>query len=372
MWLGFAVMTAYIPGTIGGALPTGWVVLWLVMPLLLFDCNPELTFAHWWGAAFLGCAALSLLWSPHGLLAMMQWLALGMVFVWASSLDDLRPVLKGLAAGLGVSALVFVAQWLGWHGVQSVEGPAGLFVNPNLLAEASALMLILLVSFKLWPWLVVTVPGLATASRGALVALFVASMMWLWSQSRPAAVSVFVGILLVGVLIVKYPSPVSNRVVGAMTAESAPPAGVAGTLATARMETVSQRFDLWRDMLNGMTWTGQGVGSFEYLYPKFAQRVDVFKVRPQHAHNDLLELMFEFGVGALPLLLLMTALLGVNDVERTILASFLAIAMFGFPLHVPVTGFIAAMVAGRLARHVLVVWPERVIWRSVVLAGAAT
>ncbi len=329
MLLGFLVMVAYIPGLTGGTIPAGWVLLWLVMPFVLFGYQASMTAVHWLGAAFLFYAGLSLAWSPSGLFGMMQLAALGAVFIWASCLEDIRPVLKGLATGLSVSALIALYQYYGWQIVPNV-GIAGLFFNPNLLAEASALLAILLVSYRMWPWLIATAPGLVGFSRASLVALVAVGVMWLWSRSRWAAFNLMAA---------------CGVVIGFIT-----------MMWSERLISVQQRFDLWRDTVGGLTWFGRGVGSYVYTFPEITERWNVTKARPDHVHNDLLEFAYEFGVGVLPLLIGLTILVVRGDyAERYALVGVIAIAMFGFPFHSPVTGFIAALVAGQLSRHIGVV-----------------
>lgn len=330
MLFSLLVTVAFIPGLTGGAIPTGWVVLWLAMPLLLIEhCKIVMTPVHWLGLAFLCYAALSLAWSPNGLLRFMQLVALGAVFAWASDLPGVRRVIKGIALGLGVSGLVTVAQWCGLEPVSVASGSeyAGLFVNRNLLAETTAMMVILLLAYQFPPyWLIVTLPGLIHFSRTSLLALAVAGTFALWSYSRKAAVAVMAaGGSLVAALIVVSPN------------------------------STNERWAIWSDTWQGLSWFGHGVGSFDFLFPKFAQRIDVLAARPQHAHNELLELMFELGVGVIPLVLMVLLLLRVDDVGRIALIGFLIIAAFGFPLSTPVTAFMAAVLAGHLSRRVSVV-----------------
>ncbi len=338
MLFALAVTVAYVPGLIGGALPTGWVILWLAAPLLMIEHRISMTPAHWLGLSFLCYAGLSLAWSPNGMLRFMQLLALGAVFAWASDLSDIRRVLKGLAIGLGVSGLVTLAQVAGYQPVSTAEGSefAGLFVNRNVLAEVSALLAVLLIAHRMSsPWLAVTLPGLAMSSRTVLLALGAAAATALWYKSRRVALVVVLGAVLV---------------VAAMLASN--------------VKSSNERVAVWQDTWQGLTWSGHGVGSFQYLYPKFATNVDTLVRRPQHAHNDLLELVFELGVGVIPLVLGVVLLLGVNDVNRAALVCFLVMATFSFPLNTPVTGFMAAVVAGQLSRRLGVVRLHGAGWRS--------
>lgn len=343
MFIGFLVMVAYVPGVTGAALPTGWMAMWLVMPfLLLFHEIPRLTVVHWLGLTTLAYAVLSLLWFPNGLWGLMKLAAMASVFVYASSLNDIRPVLRGLALGLGVSAVVAVFQSLGISVVYSADiKPAGLFINSNALAEASALLALLLVSARMWVWLPVTAPGLICSSRAVMLGLIVAVLAWVWDRSRKAAVALAtISAVALGIIIAYFPFGNQN--------------------------SVNQRLDLWRDTIDGLTWRGWGIGSFDFLYPMFASHVNTMVGRPQFAHNDSLQLLFELGIGALPLLIMVLVLLGVKDDNRPAYACFLVISLFGFPTYLPVTGFLAALMAGRLSRAGSFIWNGGLDGRSAI------
>src|SRR5260221_6896797 len=96
MLLGIAIMTAFIPNVVGLSSNTSWSVMWLVMPILLLNCKIKITPIHILGLIFLSYCALSLLWSPHGFLELMQLLALASVFVWAITLKNLDKLIMGL------------------------------------------------------------------------------------------------------------------------------------------------------------------------------------------------------------------------------------------------------------------------------------
>src|ERR1035438_6650643 len=140
-------MVMFVPPYIGAVLPTGWAVLYLAMPVILWHTKIEPTPIHDMGLLFLLYAGLSLIWSPHGLFGFMQLCALASVFVWAYSLDNLRPVIIGLAIGLSVSAVLSVFQFFGIWLVYVDTLPAGLFVNFNIFSEVSAATVGLLLVF---------------------------------------------------------------------------------------------------------------------------------------------------------------------------------------------------------------------------------
>jgi len=327
--LGFLLMTAYIPIIIGAAIPTGWVVLWMAVPLMIWKPEIPVLF-NGWGMAFLVYAAMSWMWAPHGTLMLMKLLALGCVVVWASQQTSYRLLLIGLAAGLAVSDLIALVG--GFHVYAFTGRAAGLFVNSNVFAETAGMLLVLLLLERLW-WLVpVTVPGLMESSRSVMIGLVVASAVWGWPRIRTVAL--------------RNRWPAIGTIIGLFT--------IAGFWLNSLLQrdggsSLAQRWAMWQDTLSGLVPWGHGIGSFQFLYPLYANHIDTLIERPVNAHNDLFQLTFELGIGVIPLLVVVYKLSRVNDDYRCALVFFLVIGSFGFPLFMPVSAFMAAIVAGRLA-----------------------
>ncbi len=327
--LGFLVAVAYIPGVIGAAISTNWLLLMFVMPLLICFCKIEIKFAHVIGLLFLIYAALSLAWTQNfniGFFIWLQVVVLGLVFCFGSCLDDVRPIFKGLALGLGVSSVVGIAQWYGWTKVYSVSNSvAGLFVNQNVLCEFSAIMLLSLIVLKLWWWIPITIPGVILVhSRAALLALICGMIIWLWGKSKLAVYYLVLGSLFVGFLYyINYDFNISS---------------------------IDERFALWKDTIRGFVIFGQGIGSYEILYPAFAVNVDTVLARPKYAHNDFLQYVFEFGIGTALLIPFVWSILKIKRDERIILYGIGIISLFSFPFHLPVSAFIGCLVAGYVTR----------------------
>jgi len=118
-----------------------------------------------------------------------------------------------------------------------------------------------------------------------------------------------------------------------------------------KLTSIQERFDLWADTYQGFKLFGNGIGSFEITYPWDATHIDTILARPRFAHNDLLQLIFEFGIGSLFILFMIFNILKINRPERIILYAIGIISLFTFPLHVPVLAFIAALVAGNITRY---------------------
>lgn len=333
MLLGVAIMTAFMPGVIGLASITSWAVMWLVMPILLLKCKIEITIIHILGIVFLSYAALSLLWSPHGMLEFMQLLALASVFVWGSSLKDLRNVTIGLSIGLGFSSVLAIFQFFGIEIFVYTYGgskPTGLFINPNIFAEISGMLLFMILANKLWWFIPVTIPGLLVSSRAVVLGLGVSMSIMIWNKFRLLSVLIVIASLST-IYFITFPQAIAdNAPVNAMS--------------------IQQRLYMWQDMIAGFTPFGNGIGSFIFKFPEFNTHLDSSRIIAEYAHNDLLQLIFELGIGAIPLLIMVALLLMVKNDHKSAFLFFIIIGMFGFPLHTPVASFMLALVASQLAK----------------------
>jgi hypothetical protein len=323
MLLGIAIMIAFIPSVVGAVVPTAWAVMWLAMPVYLFKCKIKMTTIHWLGLLFLSYASISLIWSPHGTYDLLQWFAIASVFVWSAELKDIKPIVVGLAIGLIASDVVAILQYFDVNLVfKFTHRPAGLFINSNIFAETSGMMLILILIYKLYWFIPVTIPGLMVSSRAVILGLSAAFLVWAWKQSKILALS----ISGIGVLIVSQIGLASST---------------------------SDHYWLLLDTLSGITLSGHGIGSFAYDYPLYAKHIDLLQIRYLEAHNDILQLIFELGIGAIPLFILIFKLLKVDDVRQCAYIFFIVTSAFAFPLHQPITAFIVALVAGQLVRNSL-------------------
>lgn len=334
--LGFGVTVAYIPGIVGAAISTGWLFLFIVCPILFLHCEYKLGF----GFLFICYITLSLLWTETVTFAvfnLLQYIILGIVFIIGQNLKDIRPVFKGLAFGLGVSSAVALFQYFGNPLAYSLNNsPAGLFINPNIYSEISVVVLIGLLTLKLWHWLPFTFTGLLLVqSRAALLALSVSLFMWGWQINKRAATGLFIFVILIGAAF--YWNKFSSS-------------------------SIFERFDIWKDTLAGFKLFGNGVGSFEILFPQYATHIDTELARPRYAHNEILNLIFEFGLGSVFLFLMLLNVKFKN--EAIILLAVLIISMFTYPMHVPATAFIAFLVAGHLSSDIYTFRDRRDYWRS--------
>lgn len=298
------------------------------------------------GAAFLIFAGVSLAWTPgihDGIGALAKLVILAGIFRIGTALPSLQPVYIGLAVGFAVNSAIVVAQWYGWSQIPQLAPPAGLFVIKNYVAEPAAMLAVALVASRLW-WLV---PGIVPAlvlpgARGAMVGLAVAALAGIWMKSRILATAL-AGVGLIGLAM----------------------AGPGGG-------SLEERLLIYKATVGGMAWAGHGLGSFFTNFPSHAPDVPFWINRPAHVHNDMLEMVYELGPGALLYLAMIAlALCGPNGAEKLVLIVFLTEGCFAFPLHLPVTAALAALAAGRLCRERLPLCGGDAVRRAAVFRGLA-
>ena len=343
----FFLGIAFIPGIADAAGAPRWALLSLFVPLMLAAIGrTRVTLGHLILAFYVLWAAITLAWSPglyDGLDALWKLLLIAGLFAIGAELPTLRPIALGLGLAIALNSAFVLAQAAGFDPVPHMPGPtgmgAGLFMNRNSLAEAAALVLILVLAHRLW-WLVpVIVPSLIwfepgmrqgahvwyPTAQGALTALGVAGTAWLWTKSRLAAL-----LLIMAVAI-----------------------GVAFAVYTRVNASVPERLAIWTVTARGLTPQGNGLGSFYLRFPAHVAETDPLVTRPINAHNDLLQIAYETGLPGAVLVLAFGALLlftrGAVG-ERLVLLAFFVEGCFANPLGLPVSAFVAALCAGRVCR----------------------
>lgn len=320
-------MVAYVPAWSGAATTPRWALLSVGVAAAVMLMHFRPTALHAVGGVALACAALTLAWTPNlacGLWALWTLLLFAGLFMIGAELPSLRPVYIGAALGIGINSLFALIEWAGFSAVYHIDTsrPAGLFMNGNYLAEPAVLVLVGLIGYRLWCFVPLVLPSvILPMCRGAFVALGVAGILALPRRWRfPIAVmAVLAGLALAGLL----------------------------PLGGARAE----RIIIWTATLDGLTWWGNGLGSFYSLFPSHATGWDFLLSRPVHAHNDILELTYDLGLGVMPALaFLAVALLAPWRTEHFVLTAFLVEGCFGFPLHFPATVLVAGLAAGGISR----------------------
>ncbi len=325
MWLPLILMLTFVPVFAGAGTSGRWILLSIAVPLLILlrdaRCAPP-----WLGILFLLYASISLAWAPdlnEGMQDVWKlWICAGVFVLGATT--DLRRVFMGLALGFAVNSTIVVAQCYGWEGILQIAPPAGLFSNKNFGGEAAALVVVGLIGIRLW-WLV-PLP---------LITL-------LLSTSKAGLLAAAIGILFVAPPLIRWAAAALVLIFASVLSESF----------TGHVGSLMQRVGVWEDLVRNLTWLGHGAGSFYILMPD----ISVFNrasVRFDFAHNDWLQLVFEYGIGAAPLFagLILAFVRGTSKVAQAVLLAFIVEGCFGFPLHLPVTAFVAALCAGHLPGH---------------------
>ena len=331
-------MVAFWPWWEGGALATRWGAMAIGASLLLFGVKVRLTPIHWAGLTLLGWGVISLVWTPvevAGAGELAKWVMMAAVFLVAAEVEDLRWTYLAIIAGVAISGAVATAQSLGYEGVPQLAPPAGLFVNRNYLAEAGTVALILTLGLmersRFWlllPTLALPLTACAALlphSRGVIVALLLCGLWWLRQHSkRWFWLSICVAACL---LVVPLPHVITDG------------------------SSLLERVGVWKATVEHLTWLGHGVGSYYAVYPTFVPHPILVAARPAHAHNELVNIASDLGVPGLVLLLGFgwLAFRNAGAMERCVLVALFGISLFSFPLHVPATGFIFAVVAGSAA-----------------------
>lgn len=317
---GFILAVCYIPGVTGFALPTGWLVLSATLPFILrrdlLRClNPFLL----WATLGLGW---TMIWQ-QGVYDVWKLALLSGVFVLAQTRDTSQ-LLRGMALGLGVSTVVAMFQLLGYHPLPSIYAPpAGLFFNPNVYGEIACLLTVWFLASGAWPWALACIPGVfLSQSRTALFTLAALAALWTWRRWPLAG-----PLAIFATLLVLLPSVASK-----------PGAGF------------PYRLTIWQNTIAGFTPLGRGPGSFIITSPAFATHTDSMTSREEDAHNDFLQIAYQYGIPGAAFLCAVVgfALWGPLGPDRYLLLAFLAIAAFNFPLEIPLEACLGALALGRL------------------------
>lgn len=328
---GLALAICFWPGQAGAAEPSRWCFLGVAMPAMLFLIRVRPSLPNLLVAATLTWAAASLLWTDaiwDGLRAYSELIVLAGLFVIGQELKDPRYLYLGLGTGMAVNSGFAILQWMGFEPVITQfpgSGPAGLFVNPSLLGEASSMMLVLLLANRMWLLSTLTAPSLVLSqNRAGFIACGACVLYMVWKWNRWAAIAAL-------------------AVIGAAATHIIKPNFY---------DSFMQRTDIWRDAIEGLTVFGRGIGSFYVDFPLYHDHImgenTVNWTLTAHAHNDTLELLFELGI---PGLILMAALGWViwqsaAYGERYALGCVLISGLAGFPLREPFTAAVAALLAG--------------------------
>lgn len=330
----------YIAGVTGASIPTQWALLSLSLPLGLWRPTSTLVL-RWLGGLFV-------LYVPFTGVFVVNWytavLGLWYIFIWAlafhwgTTMPTLIPMWKGLAIGLSISSLVAGAQALGfpWPATVTPGTFPGLLFNPVVQGMCCAIVILGLAGNHLWHYMPLLCLGLTLSqSRGGwlVIGLTTLARMTHWTLALLA--------LAVGALLFMH---------------------FAG-------DSDIQRLRIWGIALHGLTALGWGPDSFNDIFAIIPDAQGRQMVHLEFAHNDYLQLLFEFGIGALPLFaILACCLTRTQHSEWPALFALAVAATFFFPLYCPTTAFILCAVAGHIAVDWDRVWGVRIRCRLDLLS----
>lgn len=331
--LGLIATLSYLPGWTGAYIPTMWAGLSIALAFTLWLRVPSSPL-HWLGLGFLLYAFASIFWTINlwtGVWQLWNLMILALAFRLGSRQESLVPLYKGLAIGLGINSAIAVVQWFGWVPFLSAgNSTSGLLWNPMALAEACALVIVALASEGLWLWTLPLLPGLYLAhSRGAWLMLAIVALIALSRRVWVGLATLAAG----GLWLWLHPS----------------------TSDTIRLFT-------WRVALEGFDFFGNGAGSFLSI---LVTRPDGVTFHLEHTHNDYLDLIYQYGIGVVPLFALFTLLAfrARHSPPWYPFIGTLIMALYSFPLFAPVTAFTFALCAGNLIHRDARVWANGLGWR---------
>lgn len=324
-WLGLGLVVSFVPGWTGAAIPTSWAFASIVLPLALW--RPiRWTPIHTAIAATLAYACVSTLWSISGnnVIGLWKFFIFGLAFWLGSSLVSMRALFRGLAVGLAISSGFAVAQSFGLDLVLRADPGAGLLYNSIIAGLLSAMVIVGLVVARDWIWILLAAPALWLAgSRGGWLVLAV-GLAAIWFR-RPfwiilTALAAGSGIVALGL------HPGSD----------------------------SMRLAIWSGALSHLSWFGKGPEAFLNYFMQWPGRGII---QPEYVHNDYLQLVFEYGLGAAPILLAFAVLfLFTRNPYWPLYVCFATAAGFVFPLHMPSVTVLSGIVAGRVATDWHIFW----------------
>lgn len=301
-WLGLVPTVAFLPAVT-------LAMLACALPFALWG-RVQLSWPQGVFVAFFLYACLGLAWTPdfyNGLYRLLGLSVFGLGLILGSSLCT-RHIYFGIVMGLCLSSLVAVAQSVGFSWLwQYSTTPSGLFYNPMVHGELIALGILISWTQGFWLAIPILAPALLLAqSRGAWAALAIG----LLTCFRHRLV-ILIAVLASAVLFTWNMSQGDN-----------------------------ERVFIWQIAWSLLTPFGHGPGSFLSVYYQAPWGL----TQPDFVHNDFLQLVFEFGVGAVPFLGLL--LFPLFERPEPILTALLFMALFSFPLFTPMTSFIWALALG--------------------------
>lgn len=203
-----------------------------------------------------------------------------------------------------------------WFGTE--YGIAG---NPNYFGVTLAIALAGCFAYSLWWYTPLLVFGIywtnsRTAMGGAAVALF----LGVWRRYPAIAWCLALLAILGAVTVVKGDG------------------------------SIAQRLGIWQMAINNITVLGSGWGSFTSAIDALPVKTNLTAMLAPAAYNDFLQLVFELGIGVIPLLVFVALCCdGRDEGAWTVIATYAIMSLTYFPLWVPVAGHFTMLALGQLA-----------------------
>lgn len=320
--LAFIVSVVYVPTIFSAPYMPRWWALAIGLPLLciLIPRNIDRVIGS---LLFLGVAwaSLQFLYIEDAFNAILPFYFLiisALVFVAASNVSNITPVLIAFGWGVGLSSIVSGLQYFGLY---KLLGAAygGFFYNTEVLAEIAAPLFVWAIVSKRWVLALVLSVALAV------------------SQSRIGIMAACLGLVWV-----YGPRSLVYRAIGAVALLLG--AFLAITLLSGKFGSIDHRLTLWIAAIYSITFFGNGLGWWKAAHPFGFE---------EFVHSDLLQFLVELGIGGV-FFIAIPVLIFANGIRDKALAGCFLVLCFesvvSFPTHVPATAFLLFCVAGFLAR----------------------
>lgn len=332
----FFILTAIsVPWLPSGATVPRWAALSIICAIMIY--RVELTWDVWLLIGYVGVMAYVGPVAYEAAFLYWHFLLLVVLFCYARQYDIIESATIGCTAALWLNSAVVVAQFFGLQWFPQVTPFSGLFFNHNLGSEAAGICMAMLLHRGRWGWALGLLPTLLLGSRAPISALGFAFLPMLWRRDPFQAIMACLGCQLLTVAQWAQPWGAWHDPQTGLNQSFVYTVGVA-------------RFGVWIDLIPHLNLFGHGLGSFLVDFPQYQAHSNSVTLRYESPHNDILQILYEFGIGGLVGIAVVAARLWriKPDAAWYGLLVFAIEGLVGFPLYDPVTGALGAVCAGSL------------------------